>query len=656
MLKKLLLSFLAMATLATLNGQIIWQENFESADSLPAGWSQTTDASDGGWLVAEASSMGSTSFPISAHTGNAVATNDDACNCEKGNDLLVLPSINLSGQTSLYLLVDQFYFQGTYQVATESMSLEASTDGGTTWDVVKSIAGAGDWVTRGYDISAYAGQSSVKFAFRYNDGAGWTYGAALDNLKILVPDNILKAKFDGATLAKYLDVIPGYIPYSNKALEGTELYVNATMSNPGYVPITEFDATLTVGSYSEVKHFDGLNLQLFETFNFDFDGAFPVTLGANNVNISISNVNGGADNDLSDNSSTLAVAGVVPVPGRKIVVEEGTGTWCGWCPRGAVMMDHLEETFPDNFIGIAVHNATTDPMRVAAYDNAVSALIPGYPSGLVDRAFVGIDPLEFESALVDRVSTPSAVNITQDVSYDPATKKATVTSHLDFQQALNGNYRIAVVFTQDSVKGAASGYNQTNYYSGGSVGPMAGYEDLANPVPAASSKFEHVARALIGGFTGAANSVPTANAAGTTMDYTSAAYTIPTAQATNLAKMHAITLLINQTTGEIVSAQTTPVPYSTVATKDLTDGSVAVHMYPNPVRDQATITMTLAQNSDVQLHIVDMNGKIVMEQNYSNQSGNIKLPFAVGQLPIGSYLLTLTAKGQTATEQFSIVR
>ena len=656
MFKKLLLSFLATATLATMNGQVIWQEDFEGGAALPAGWSQVTAATDGGWNVAEASTMGSQSFPIAAYDGNAIATNDDACNCEKSNELLKFPAINLTGYTSLYLLADQFYYQGAYQGAVESLNLEASTDGGTTWTVIKSAGGAAGWVTRGYDISAYAGQANVIFGFRYNDGAGWTFGAALDNIKILVPDNILKAKFDGASISKYLDIIPGYIPYGDKALENTDLSVSATMSNPGYVPITSFDATLTVGAYNEVKHFDGLDIQLFETYNFDFDGQFSVNLGTNNVNISISNINGGTDNDVSDNSSTMTVTGVTPIPGRKVVVEEGTGTWCGWCPRGAVMMGYMEETFPDNFIGIAVHNNTTDPMRVATYDAGMLTLIGGFPSGLVDRSYIGIDPLEFESALVDRMSTPNSVKITQDVSWDATTRKAVVTSHLDFQQTLNGDYRIAVVFTQDSVKGAASGYNQTNYYSGGSVGPMAGFEGLANPVPAASSQFDHVARALIGGFTGAAGSVPAANAAGTTYDFTAAAYTVPTAQATNLAKMHAITLLIDQSTGEIVSAETTPVPFTTSATKDLTDGSVAVSMSPNPVRDQATITMTLKQTSDVQLHVVDMNGKVVMEQNYSNLVGATKLPFSVGRLPIGNYLVTVTAKGQTATQQFSIVR
>lgn len=653
MLKKLLLSFLATATLVNLNGQVLWQENFESGNALPTGWSQTTDASDGGWLVAEASTLASSAFGVGAHDGNAVGTNDDACNCIKVDELLELPIIDLTGQTKVYLTTDMFYYSGAYNGDVEVLTLEASTDGGTTWTLLETFAGAGDWVSRFVDVSAYAGQANVKFAFRYSDGTGWNYGAVLDNITLVVPDNVLKAKASGLSISKYVDEIPGYTPFGNKALEGTELYVSSALQNSGFVPITSFDATLTAGSYTETLHFDGENIQLYETFNLDF-GAFTVDLGGNTVKVTISNINGGDDNDVTDNTSTTTVAGVVPAPGRKVVVEEGTGTWCGWCPRGAVMMDHLATTFPETFVGIAVHNATSDPMRVATYDAGMLTLIAGFPSGLVDRSYIAIDPLEFESAFVDRLSTPPSVLVTQDVSWDATTRKAVVTSHLNFQEQLDGNYRIAVVFTQDSVKGTTTGYAQTNYYSGGNQGPMGGYESLGATVPAAQTQFEHVARALVGGFKGVAGSVPATNAALSIYDYTSAAFTVPATQ--NIAKMHAITLLIDQTTGEIVNAETTSVPFNSVGTKDLTDGSVAVHMYPNPVRDQATITMTLKQTSDVQLHIVDMYGKVVMEQNYSNLVGATKLPFAVGQLPIGNYLLTVTAKGQTATEQFSIVR
>ncbi len=293
MFKKLLLSFLATASLATVNAQVLWSEDFEGGTDLPAGWSQTTDASDGGWLVAEASALSSQSFPVPSKTGNALGTNDDGCNCDKSNELLQLPAIDLTGQTKVYLLADLFYFNGAYNGDVEQLTLEASVDGGTTWEVIKAYDGAGDWTTRGVDISAYAGQASVIFGFRYTDNTGWLYGAVIDNVQIVIADNILKAKVGSASVSKYLALIPGYIPYGNKALEGEQLYVSSSLTNPGFVAITSFDATLTVGSNTEVKHFEGVNIQLFDTYNFDFDNAVTIDLGGNNVSVTISNIHGG---------------------------------------------------------------------------------------------------------------------------------------------------------------------------------------------------------------------------------------------------------------------------------------------------------------------------------------------------------------------------
>src|SRR6185312_10457221 len=57
---------------------------------------------------------------------------------------------------------------------------------------------------------------------------------------------------------------------------------------------------------------------------------------------------------------------------------------------------------------------------------------------------------------------------------------ATVVPGID----LIGDYRLALVLTEDSVHNTDPSYDQGNAYSGGSYGPMGGYELLANPVPA----------------------------------------------------------------------------------------------------------------------------------------------------------------------------
>ena len=59
---------------------------------------------------------------------------------------------------------------------------------------------------------------------------------------------------------------------------------------------------------------------------------------------------------------------------RKVVVEELTGTACGWCPRGLVGMKMLRDLYGDRFIGVAVHQFNaTDPMYTPDYADILAA-------------------------------------------------------------------------------------------------------------------------------------------------------------------------------------------------------------------------------------------------------------------------------------------
>ena len=85
----------------------------------------------------------------------------------------------------------------------------------------------------------------------------------------------------------------------------------------------------------------------------------------------------------NDDTLSITATGTYAAPGKIVVGEEGTGTWCGWCPRGAVAMNWMDEKYYGYWQGIAVHNG--DPMVNTDYDVGLGGLTSGYPSGLVDR-------------------------------------------------------------------------------------------------------------------------------------------------------------------------------------------------------------------------------------------------------------------------------
>ena len=131
--------------------------------------------------------------------------------------------------------------------------------------------------------------------------------------------------------------------------------------------------------------------------NYQHTFSTPVTLiaGSNPLTVVVSNVNGaGADANILDDSSTITISPPTTAVGKVVLGEEATGTWCQWCPRGAVFMDYMDETYGNAWAGVAVHNG--DPMVDATYDSGLATSISGYPSAIVDRG-TDIDPSAMES-------------------------------------------------------------------------------------------------------------------------------------------------------------------------------------------------------------------------------------------------------------------
>ena len=100
-------------------------------------------------------------------------------------------------------------------------------------------------------------------------------------------------------------------------------------------------------------------------------------------------VNGNANQ--SQNATAKGTLRVVPkMFNRGVVVEEFTGTGCGWCPRGLVGMEKAAAHYPDNFIGIAIHKFNaSDPMFTSDYANVG---LSSAPSCVINRNGRAIDP------------------------------------------------------------------------------------------------------------------------------------------------------------------------------------------------------------------------------------------------------------------------
>lgn len=154
----------------------------------------TADASSNGFEWGTSILLSSEYFPIPVHSF-FVASNDDKEGCWNGTsdtcsnksaDRLILPDLDFSTYSAPRFSVDVFYVGGTF-VYEESAAIQISTNGGTDWTTVKSLSGSAEWVTETVDLSDYAGMDSVSICLYYNDGGGWLFGLAVDNIRLIEP-------------------------------------------------------------------------------------------------------------------------------------------------------------------------------------------------------------------------------------------------------------------------------------------------------------------------------------------------------------------------------------------------------------------------------------------------------------------------------------
>lgn len=427
-------------------------------------------------------------------------------------------------------------------------------------------------------------------------------------------------------------------------ISGLTIHPKVTVSNAGSDPITSFDVHTNLYGSVLTENVTGVNLTAGQSMEVTFSGTYYLTDDNTNGTAWVDNVNGGTDDDATDDDACLVLVPVIPAPGKMVVGEEGTGTWCPWCVRGTVFMDRFDE-YGQFWAGIAVHNG--DPMVVADYDAAVGNLISGYPSALVDRG-PEVDPSAMGPDFFDRLATPPTAFISNASTWNSNTRELTVTVTADFQSSADNTYKLACVITEDGVTGTTSDYDQANAYAGGGNGVMGGFELLPNPVPASQMVYDHVARDIAPSFDGDANSFPATVNAG---EQHSVTFTFTLDQAWNEANIHIIGMLIAPD-GTIDNAGKSMIGSDTgIEELGITE---TFRMYPNPSSTVTMVATNQNKNADIAIRVLDMSGKVVSTKDYGVVTAGTELPIVTSMLDAGIYLVEVTVDGQVMTEQLVV--
>ena len=390
--------------------------------------------------------------------------------------------------------------------------------------------------------------------------------------------------------------------------------------NLGINNITSFNVDFDYNGTTITENITVVNLATTDVYQVNFTNTISLIGGTNIGTTTVYNVNGlGQDDNPNDDVMNTQIEALTPAAGKLVIGEEATGTWCGWCPRGAVALNWMDKDYAGYWQGIAVHNG--DPMTYPDYDNGMAPYISGYPSGLVDRGS-DIDPSTFKNDFLQRIIIEPNGIITTGAELNGNTFKVSLT--VDFQNTVNGNYKLACVLVEDSVTGNNTQYNQSNSYSGGgSLIDVDGtdWNTLASSVHYSQMIYRHVGRSIAPSFTGEPLSATSYDQG----DTETICFEFTLDPSWDQSQIHIVGMLLDNS-NRIDNGSSSSIPdaitvgYSACASTSTSldlNGPDRINIFPNPATDNIYISNLKEEKTLVKIY--DINGRLVLENKVSNK-------------------------------------
>ena len=188
------------------------------------------------------------------------------------------------------------------------------------------------------------------------------------------------------------------------------------------------------------------------------------------------------------------------------------------------------------------------------------------------------------------------------------------------------------------------------------------YGTASTALPANFGGYDHVARSLSNNdILGNTGSLPATLV--NTGTYTYAFDGVPTSSLAGVAnspfnadKAHAVVMVINVNTGEILNAEKASI-MTVTSTEEISDAKIGLTVFPNPTTNFADVSFKLKNANNVKMEVYNAMGALVASENAGTLAkGNHKMAFNGADLNAGLYFVNLTIGNYTVTKKITLTK
>ncbi|MCF8448936.1 MAG: T9SS type A sorting domain-containing protein [Taibaiella sp.] len=358
--------------------------------------------------------------------------------------------------------------------------------------------------------------------------------------------------------------------------------------------------------------------------------------------------------------SSFAQSNVTTGGMKYTLLEEGTGTWCGYCPDGSQRIQQdVEPSFP-RCIAVAFHNG--DAMELSG-DPFNNAYITGFPQGTVDRVpysgNIGIGRGSWSAAVGARDGATPKFDVKMISTFDSVTRVVSITVRGKALVAATGKYRINAYIIEDSISSAAP--NAQGSYMNTTAGSW--YMGYGSPITPAS-RYAHmgvVRKVLATGDNIYGDTAFTNPAIGDSVSKTYS-YTIPATSPFKYVKVVGLVQKYGSTTNdrEIENSVKARVRLMWKVLPTTNVAQIApmqeIEIFPNPASNNLRVEGQLSASVATRITITNMVGQVVSTQEFAAGGTQFSENISLSNFTSGVYFMNIANNGISVTKQFSVVK